>query len=76
MKTSFKELQSPHFEGEREFLSPADELSKTIAQAIGENPFSHEFEQSGGRVYLPVERGKSKKWTWCPSIFRRGGNHG
>jgi hypothetical protein len=52
MKTSFKELESPYFEGELEFLSPADELSKTIAQAIGENPFSHEFEQCGGAGLL------------------------
>ena len=52
MKTSFKELESPYFEGELEFLDPVDELSKTIAQAIDESPFSRVFEQGHGFAYL------------------------
>ena len=52
MKPSFKELESPYFEGELEFLDPVDELSKTIAQAIDESPFSRVFEQGHGFAYL------------------------
>src|SRR5262245_36627489 len=57
METASEELESPFLDGELEYAGPTNELSHSLAHAIGESPFVALVDLRGAETGQPLHRG-------------------